>query len=412
MDEAIINFLNERREAWLAKNINSSMSEDEQLAKEQESVEKYSREHWLPDAAKRAGQLSLVSHPSKFSHPGSKTSMIIADATERADGFLRSGQIDLEMDVVGNAAALDVDKFLNLKLNDGKTILKHLEQASGYIKEEFNIKTSSYQDLSEGFLKVKKHDKVPITHGKVKQVYFPVEGDYHLLSLLTPSGILFELTQRIKDLRFSETTKIAREDKKHQRYNEQGYDELFNLSLMGFGGTKPQNISVLNSKNGGKAYLLPSLPPTLKKNKVRLPKRDFFSDILWVKTYRPTFVAFHKLLAANINNLNIRQGRDACVLSILDQVVHQAWQVRSQQSGWSQCEAYAQLPLYQKIWLDNHYEEQRGNEQEWLEKIIVKFSQWIIYAYQKNVPDSSITLADEELLHISKLLTKHKEALL
>lgn len=75
---------------------------------------------------------------------------------------------------------------------------------------------------------------------------------------------------------FLEHNKEARQLKKKDEYSENGFDELFNLTRISYGGTKPQNISVLNSNSAGKVYLLPSLPPSLKKRDVRLPRYDFF----------------------------------------------------------------------------------------------------------------------------------------
>jgi CRISPR-associated protein Csy1 len=410
VDDSIQNFLAERKEGWLKTRLKANMSEEEKLALNEEAFEKFSLSNWLPDAAKRANWLSLVSHPSKFSHPGSSTSMVIAESTSNCDGLLRSGHLNVALDVVGNAAALDVDKFLSLKLSDNQSILAHLQQDSEYIKNEFSIPTATYDELAKGFLSVKKQDRTTVTHAKVKQVYFPVGQDYHLLSVLTPSGLVYELTDRIQVLRFSEETKTAREDKKAQRYNPNGFDDLYDLAQIGYGGTKPQNISVLNSQHGGKAYLLQSLPPVLEKRKVRLPKNNFFTEILWAKRYQDSFQRFHKLLIADINTIHIRQGRDRWVLFILDQVLNQVWEIRAQKSGWSNADNYLSLPAHQKIWLDNHFHAERENRDDWLKPIISEFLRWFIDAYEKNLGQQALMLRDDELKYFKNLLKEHGEA--
>lgn len=98
-------------------------------------------------------------------------------------------------------------------------------------------------------------DDSVVTSSKIKQVYFPVwldDEDYHLLSILTPSGLLFEMRRRIDDIRFSEQTKTLRDLKRKGEYSEVGFKEIYGLTTIGFGGTKPQNISVLNNQNAGK----------------------------------------------------------------------------------------------------------------------------------------------------------------
>lgn len=413
MDPAIQSFLDKRKEDWLKGRLKNNLSEEEQSALLQEAGEKFSLVEWLPDAAKRAGQLSLVSHPSKFSHPGSSCTAIIADAPYAPDGFLRSGNLVTDLDWFGNAAALDVNKFLSLILIDGKTILEHLETNSEYIQNEFSISTESYRNLAQGFLSVKKSNSDFLTHERIKQVYFPVEEDYHLLSVLTPSGILFELTQQIRELKFSEASKQAREDKKHDRLNTQGYDDVFNLTLIGFGGTKPQNISVLNNQNGGKAYLLPSLPPVLEQRELRLPTRDFFRETLWYRHFQESFQRMHRLLIADINNLNIRQGRDHWILSILDQVLQKVWAFREQPQGWSEGLNYKDLHKYQKIWLDDLYLDERISETDWISRVIEDFSRWFIFAYAKNLGDLALPLKDDDFYqHLKSLLHKHEEAFL
>jgi CRISPR-associated protein Csy1 len=81
--------------------------------------------NWLIDASKRSGQLSVTTHPPKFSHPDAKIDAIIAKCNQKNDGLLRSGNVKIGLDVVGNAASLDVDKFLRLELDNNLTILQN-----------------------------------------------------------------------------------------------------------------------------------------------------------------------------------------------------------------------------------------------------------------------------------------------
>ncbi len=412
MDNSIESFLKIRKEAWLKNENKQSLSEDEQMKIQQKATETFSLDSWLHNAARRASWLSLVSHPSKFSHPSAKSSTIIANQKSCPDGLLRSGNVAAELDTFGSASASDVIKFLALQLQDQRTILSHLENKTDYIKNEFAITTATFEELCAGFLSIRNKNERNFTSGTIKQVYFPVDDNYHLLSILTPSNILFELKKRIQSLRFSDDVKIAKEDKKHQRHNKQGFDELYGLTLISYGGTKPQNISVLNSKNGGKAYLLPSLPPSLEKRNIRLPKKDFFKETLWMNQYQISFKAYHNLLVTDINNINIRQGAAHCVYLILDQVMHDVWRIREFGAGWTATQNYTNLPLHQKIWLDNHHIIDRDISEEWLIKIVEEFARWFIHAYEKNIPEAKI-LRDDEMRYIKQLILvgKSKESL-
>ena len=123
LDPAITDFFEDRKSAWLKKNIKSSMSDMLVKEKEAECETVFSFQQWLPNAAKRAGQISISTHPCTFSHPSSRknkngyATSVIANGSKKNDGFLRSGNVDVAADALGNAAALDVYKFLMLVMD-------------------------------------------------------------------------------------------------------------------------------------------------------------------------------------------------------------------------------------------------------------------------------------------------------
>lgn len=413
LDPAIQNFLDERKADRIKKKITVSMSEEEKYATEMEINESFLLDNWLPDAAKRAGQLSIVSHPAKFSHPSAKTSSIIAQGTAKADGFLRTANSQANFDVFGNAAAMDVYKFLSLPLSDSKTVLEHLEQETDTIQQQLTISSTNFNVIQQGLLAIKaSNTETPKTSDQVKQVYFPVADDYHLLSILTPSGLLFKLRQRINDIRFSDLAKQAREAKKKQEHHSEGFTEIYGLTAIGYGGTKPQNISVLNSQNGGVAYLLASLPPPLGIKTLRPPTTDFFRNSLYLKNYQDSFETFHRLLTVDHNDVNIRQGFDNVIAFIINQVIEQSWIIRQLEAGWSETEAHKSLPDYQKIWLDNARAADRETDDDWLEKVIAALGRWFIFAYEKNTRQKAPTLRDTELRHIKGIIEENKDGLL
>ncbi len=411
MDRSIEEFFDEKKKKWRKDKIKSSMSDEEKASKEQECEENFLLDNWLPDAAKRARQLSMVTHPGKFTHPSAKTSSIIAEAPKKADGYLRTGNKKSVLDVIGNAAALDVYKFLSLELDNGKKLIDHIEQETETAKKQLSIKTASFDEIKEGLLKIKTGDSNAVTSEKIKQVYFPCANGYLLLSVLTPSGLMFELRNTINDIHFSAQAKEARKQQQNETHNENGFDTLSNLSVVGYGGSKPQNISVLNSQNGGKAYLLHSMPPTLETRKVRLPKYDFFKNSLRRSKFKENFNTLHKLLVVDYNNTNIRDGRDNIIMFIVDRVVEVMWAIRQQDPGWSRSDSYSNLPAHQKTWLDNIYIDERESSDEWISSVTNELSRWIIFTYKKQYNKQSIPLGDDELLHIKGLIEDNLEAL-
>jgi CRISPR-associated protein Csy1 len=304
-----------------------------------------------------------------------------------------------------------VFKFLSLVLSDGKTTFKHLELSSEKIKDDLKVASISFEELSAGLLSIKKTDETVVTSEKVKQVYFSVADNYHLLSLLTPSGLIFELRNRIQKIRFSEQVKKAKEDKRKNIYNDVGFDDLYKLSMIGYGGTKPQNISVLNSKYGGKAYLLLSIPPLLTKQNQPLPKNNFFINTLRPKSFEEDFIKLHKLLKTDYRNIDIRTGINRRIQYIIDGVIEKMWSIRLQVQGWSTEKKFSQLPVYQKIWLDDSRKEARDIDNEWLHEVITECTRWFIFAYEKVLGKKAIKLSDDAFVCIKTIIEENEDEL-
>ena len=412
LDSAIQTFLQERKDKRIKSKIKAKMTEEEKLDVMRQAEEEFMIENWLPNAAKRAKQLSMVSHPGKFSHPSAKISSIIASSRRQADGFLRTGNVDAELDVLGNAAALDVFEFLMLPMRNGKSVLQNLEENTSEIQQQFSLQGYSIDELREGLLAIKIDSGTgEQTAERIKQVYFLVNDDYHLLSIVTPSGLMFKLKERINDFRFSEHVKQAREAKRNNNLDDRGFEELYDLTVIGFGGTKPRNISVLNKKNNGQAYLLQSLPPALQARTMRSPKRSFFVNTLNPWHYQESFQSFHKLIAVDYNNVNIREGRDKLIQFIISQVIERMWMIRQLSPGWSEGDTFKNLPEWQKHWLDDMYVEQRESSDILLVKVAADLARWFLVSYKKVIGNKASKMGAEQLPHIIKIIEENWEGL-
>ncbi|SMF44330.1 type I-F CRISPR-associated protein Csy1 [Pseudobacteriovorax antillogorgiicola] len=404
MHEAIESFFEKRKEERLKKK------------SKEEVEEEFDLNNWLPSAAARAKQIALSSHPCTFSHPSAKassagrTTAIIAESSKRDDGFVRTGNLDVSLDALGNAAALDVHSFLNLQMGDGRSLLTHIEDRSEIAKDLLKIPSASFDNLRNGFLEMKSiSSDIAITNSKIKQVYFPVDNSYHLLSVLRPSPILYEMKRRIDAIKFSDVAKEAREAKKRNEAHDKGFIDLFNLTVIGYGGTKPQNISVQNKNNGGKAYLLPSLPPSVRTRPDRLPKKDFFRESISPWQFKDDFKSFHLQVIQNNNGFRTRSVRDEnFILHIFDQVITDIYRLR-EDDVW-QTVSKSGVPHYQRVFLDNKFSEERDDELR--ETFFLEFSRWFIRSYRKILGSRACDLGDEDLRHISKLIrTRRRFAL-
>ena len=416
LDPAIKSFFDERKEAWLKKNVNASMDENVVQQLQQRCEEIFALAIWLPNAAKRAGQISIATHPCTFSHPSARknkngyVTSVIATSAKFNDGLLRSGNVAVDTDALGNAAALDVYKFLTLEMNDGLSLLTHIDEGSELAKKLLGIKDVAYEELREGFLTMVQSVDESITSSKIKQVYFPVDDDYHQLSILTNSGMLYQLRKRIDTLRFSDEVKALRELKKKNEFSEQGFAEIYGLTTIGYGGTKPQNISVLNNQNGGKAHLLSSLPPRIDKRSVHFPRSNFFTESIGTHEYRDVFQALHRIFKIDYkNNKSLRDSRDARIQELIDRIIDKMWAIRSVSIEQFHGDT-SLLDQVQKVWLHRDFLLEREEQDEWLDTLVNEISSWFITSYKKVLGRQSVMLGEEERLHFLKIVTANKEA--
>lgn len=389
---AIDDFLRNRKEKWLKNNLKTNISDAAAKEIKDKAEEKFAKENWIADAAKRARQLSLASHVCKFSHPDAKSSSVISTCEFRKDGYLRSGNVACELDAYGNAAAVDVFEFLLTAMEDGKTIIDHLERNSEEIKRELTI-AKEYDRVRTEFLEIKKANQEIKSDERLKQVYFPVGDNYHLLSIMTASGVLRELQGRINGM--VEKARSARK-KDHEDYGRD-YDAMYDLTVTAYGGTKPQNISVLNLRNRGNAYLLSSTPPVIVSRDITRPRHDFFRNTLRGRQYSEDFRYLHALFKCDRNNLAIRNRIKDTLQVIIDKVMGVVYQLRETEAGWSKADSHHQLPLAQKIWLDDTYVEERNQNGEWVDEVSASFAQWLIRTYEKVLKEDHFPLGDGEM---------------
>lgn len=403
MTKIIEEFIVRRKEQWLTQKIKSG-KEDEAVLK-QKADEQFSMRNWIGNASLRAKQLHVVTHVAKLSHPDAKASAFVASCSKRNDGYLRTGNVDYQTDVYGNAAALDVYNFLALDLRDHLSILEAFERRDLELVDFIRNLELDFETLREKFLK-KNDEAAPQTSSLIKQVYFPIgENKYHLLSIVSPTGMMAQLNQRIRTIR--ETTKESREKFKDSDCQEVSYEQLTNLTKIGFGGSKPQNISSINNQEHGVFFLLPSLPPQLPQKHLRLPTEDFFKQSIFFKNplFMYEFEALERWLNSSLNNQMSRQSIRYHIDNLIDRILLMAQPYQALEAGWT--EAKTGLPIYQKIWLDRAFEMQHQNQDEWRDKLADRITLWMIDSWER--VSHRKRFGDNEIEEIKHMILSQKE---
>jgi len=428
INPTVQNFLTTQKNEWLKKEIKAGMSDKKKENKQLEAEALFSTmtlSHAIQNQSenKKIGNLNFTSHIPKFSNPSIKLNGLIAKPAYQPDGLLRSGNvIKAGLDIFSNSGAIDhtkeliyVYEFLVTYMPDGQMLIEHLqrqdEQGREDVKQAFsslNISGDDFGHIRSKLLLMVNQEEASTTSEAIKQVYFPVANDYHLLSIVSPSALMSELRTRITAMQFSDTAKEARKDKKENKQNENTISDIYNLTKIGFGGANKQNISVLNNKHGGDFYLLPSIPPTLKNRHTQPPKTNFFSESLYLKNFQSDFNKLHRLYTDN-DTMLIKKQRRYWIKHIIYQVIEKVWQVRHIEAGWSDSNTYNKLKPYQKIWLDSAQKDKRAELD--FDLIKVDLSKWLVLSYNDKLDRETTQLGEDHKPYIESIIDEMQEAL-
>lgn len=328
-------------------------------------IAQHERGPWLEDAARRVKQIQAVTHSLKAVHPDARgTNLYVLPAELPAFDMVGSHILGNHSatDVVGNAAALDVYKLLKLEMN-GRTLLQALIDNDPDAVQSLDDDPAKAQTLREAFTSLtSKREGGAVSHVRAKQLYWLVGDDaeddaqYHLIAPLYATSLVHVVHEELQDARFGEANKLARHARRDALPHDGVYREYRDLAVQKLGGTKPQNISQLNSERGGINYLLSSLPPTWETRRNVLPANasSIFERAFGARPLVRVLIRKMQdfLLSDRPNNLQTRERREDLENRIVDELVAYAGELLKEPPGWTRDRRFDELPDEEKLWLD------------------------------------------------------------
>ena len=404
-------FLQERLQPKLEK------LKPEDDAQRQALLQDYSPASWIPDAAHRVGQIQQVTHALKYTHPDARgSSLSVAGNPAAGEAVIGTHTVadTLSPDVVGNAAALDVYKFLRLSVG-GETILDLATSADPALASAFSDDPDSAQAWMSAFATLTQAKGPPASNKLAKQIYWPIkDGQYHLLAPLFPTSLVHGVWKRIRDDRISDEAKAARKARRNELAHPHGYREYPDVAIQNFGGTKPQNISQLNSERYGENFLLPSLPPRWKSAEVRAPLgvSSVFDRIFGNRPRVRELVRIVREFLVSVEragtNIRIRDKRAELAALLRDEAFQYAAEVREGLlPGWSQ-QPECLLNSAEQCWLDPDRAvsdpdfaslREKG---DWPDEICRRFGNWL----NARLTTANTPMGAVEAAHWSEVLEK------
>lgn len=354
---AITKFLQERLDAKLAK-----LKPDDPAGDDLRT--RYRPDAWLEDAARRVAQIQAVTHTLKPIHPDARGTNIYCPpsalaAREELGSHVLGDAFD--GDVVGNAAALDVYKFLKVPVED-RPLLDWMLAGDADLAAALHDDAATARSWMEAFAGiVQPRTPEASTHTRAKQLYWLTGEDpcedagYTLLAPLYASSLAHAVFRTINEDRFGEAAKAAREARWEHRDHPTGLREYHGLAVQKLGGTKPQNISQLNSERGGNNYLLASLPPHWRTRAVRAPLRmdSIFPGFGKRAEVSATVRRLDAFLRTNPPpTMDTRNHREALVDALIDELVDYATPLQTTlPAGWTR-DPDCRLVEAECLWLD------------------------------------------------------------
>lgn len=384
--------------------------------------EKYEIRAWLTDAAKRAGQISMVTHAPKYTHSDTKSMGVLVQEsdkdvhTQNHQYFCSASLTNMSIDVVGNAAALDVASLLLIKA-DGRTLLDEISGGDSSTLAAIAESKDQLEEWIEGFSKALSSKE--LTSGQLsKQLYFPLnDGEYHLISPLYASALSQSMYEKMTDSFYSETAKDARKARKSLKFNPSMAVSYPNIAKQTFGGTKPQNISQLNTNRYGQGFLLTCQPPRWQK---QLTPPSQTKNAFWCEYDRRVWKTAKKLqqylekIFTQTSTMERRDFRAELVDDLIDTLLLYAAEVQNlkNHAGWS---VDSNLSKAEQLWLDPHrgvddvgFRAER-EKNDWQAEIAKQFAAWLNH----KISHKSDTLyTNDDTFNFWKKILERKLALL
>lgn len=378
--------------------------------------QKYSPNTWIAeDALRLAKQLKFGTHISKGIHPSSKGDNVNFQTAFELPPYLIGSQLLTEpaLDISGNAGALPLAAFFNIAVDEeGHLKLRDLLQQNhaalqGCFADDA-VESARICQIFQTALSAQNDN--PASDERNKQILWPqgedaaVRDDYVCLVPLHPSALVHEIYQQINEIRYGEAAKAAKEARYRHKGEVRPYFTTVPLGVVKLGGTKPRNVSQLTIQQGGRNYLLPSLPPQFMRAdayQLKPHNKSFFNQSLRYYCRLP-FQDLKKVIAAKKSTTNERNLRKDALDNMLFIILNIAEHFQTAKpAGWSR--DYPQLNQAQTYWLDPHRaglegEElfQTGLDGSWEVEIEQQFGLWINHWLKQECKQHSASFNDAE----------------
>jgi CRISPR-associated protein Csy1 len=435
--QKILRTMQEHVARRLAKALTKLDGKDDAAARKgmSDANEKYQLLNIL-EKGRKASSAAIATHIAKGIHPDLKiqqaTNLSVQfhdlPALNELGSHVLNSQESLA-DATGNgalnASAYELYLLLDCKI-EGATLGALLQKGDSDAVSALSHESAQAEKVAKDIVFLLESKRTtPAVQTLSKQIYWlsgnnPTDNnDYCLLAPLYPASLVHQAYLQIHPTRYGLANVNARKAKRDKKAHVGVYEDYRDWAIQKMGGTKPQNISHLNSERRGDNYLLASLPPPAwKANLNYLPAHcsSAFDRAFGAQpSVRSTVKAFLAFLMTDPEPNRYTREKVANFLeSLVDEVVAFAGELQSQPAGWSLDHRYKNLALPEKLWLDperiNMPQEmefaQHWRSMDWTVQVGKRFANWLNAQLQGKLPVGDVEarewrrvlLADESFM--------------
>lgn len=323
---------------------------------------KYEYEAWLADAASRAHNLQVVTHPIKFTQSAikgaSSVHIGVTNLVTRDEIGTHSVEVPEEDFAISDAKHLDVYSLLKEVVAE-KRLLDWFREDDPDLTSALDDDPARAAALMDAFRQVFRSDEKLASHPLAKQVYWlkgqnPSDDDqYHLLQPMFSSSLEHAVHG---DIRSARDAAFAARGTRKQKPTFADHSTYPGLVARTIGGSNAQNVSPQNKTRGGVNYLLPSLPPPAWRhdNRTNVLRRETIFDVfLWFGGVRELVDKLRRFLRSNPDpTVETRERREAIEQAIGQELAMFGVAARAAHpAGWTRDDD-CRLPHCERLWLD------------------------------------------------------------
>lgn len=377
---------------------------------------------WITQAASKAKAVSFSTHSAKFLNSSAKsTGGLVTNFDESKPSHLITENIKIKsIDAIGGAGVVSIAKLMMLTV-DGDSLINqvkngHVDALKAFTKDESLLKM-----WFKGFEKALTSDEIK-SDNLGKQVFLPVGNtgcdskDYHILCPLFPSTLAHELHRAVSSSRFDEESVLIRGARRNNQFHEK-LDTFFPFTAVQmFGGSQPQNVSLLNQERLGKCYLLDCSPPQVDNNQA--PPCDVHSIFSGDFESKASFLVrdfriFLTGLTEKDRVFKTRYKRDyAFIERIIDTLFNYVASVQdsTKYAGWSndtECETKREHALWLDVYSPVPVFQNERESGAWIDVVADDFTFWLL---SKLESEKHYTLGKLEERYIKKIFLNEIKA--